>query len=136
MTTFADNFWGPKNNGYFTLYHNMKHGHTSTKELIDFLRESCTVAENYSKLLTKLGKLAGNTPQVGTFGPFWNVIKTFIEKLSSLQMQLVHTWADLIKDMVRYNEEQHKRHKTMKENEQGTLDAVQTIQQTTTAVSK
>ncbi|BFZ16635.1 hypothetical protein BsWGS_19674 [Bradybaena similaris] len=136
MTTFADNFWGPKNNGYFTLYHNMKHGHTSTKELIDFLRESCTVAENYSKLLTKLGKLAGNTPQVGTFGPFWNVIKAFIEKLSSLQMQLLHTWADLIKDMVRYNDEQHKRHKTMKENEQGTLDAVQTIQQTTTAVSK
>lgn len=28
-------------------------------------------------------------------------------------MQLVHTWSDLIKDMVRYYEEQHKRHKTV-----------------------
>ncbi|XP_012945405.1 F-BAR domain only protein 2 [Aplysia californica] len=136
MTTFADHFWGPKNNGYFALYHNMKHGHTSTKELVDFLRESCTVEENYSKLLTKLAKLAANTPQVGTFGPFWNVLKNLIEKLSTLQMQLVHTWADLIKDMVRYSEEQHKRHKTTKENEQGTLDSVQTIQQTTTALHK
>ncbi|CAL1539939.1 unnamed protein product [Lymnaea stagnalis] len=136
MTTFADHFWGPKNNGYFALYHNMKHGQTSTKELIDFLRESCTVEENYSKLLSKLAKLAANTPPVGTFGPFWNVLKSLIEKLSSLQMQLVHTWSDLIKDMVRYSEEQHKRHKMIKENEQATLDSVQTIQQTTTALHK
>uniref|UniRef100_A0A2C9JSW5 MHD domain-containing protein n=1 Tax=Biomphalaria glabrata TaxID=6526 RepID=A0A2C9JSW5_BIOGL len=127
---------GPKNNGYFALYHNMKHGQTSTKELIDFLRESCTVEENYSKLLMKLAKLAANTPPVGTFGPFWNILKCLIEKLSSLQMQLVHTWSDLIKDIIRYSEEQHKRHKTIKENEQPTLDSVQTIQQTTTAVHK
>ncbi|XP_055885201.1 F-BAR domain only protein 2-like isoform X1 [Biomphalaria glabrata] len=136
MTTFANHFWGPKNNGYFALYHNMKHGQTSTKELIDFLRESCTVEENYSKLLMKLAKLAANTPPVGTFGPFWNILKCLIEKLSSLQMQLVHTWSDLIKDIIRYSEEQHKRHKTIKENEQPTLDSVQTIQQTTTAVHK
>ncbi|RUS92107.1 hypothetical protein EGW08_000131 [Elysia chlorotica] len=134
--SFADNFWGPKNNGYFALYHNMKHGQTSTKELIDFLRESCTVEESYSKLLAKLAKLAVNTPQVGTFGPFWGLLKSLIEKLSTLQMQLVHTWSDLIKDMVRYNEEQHKRHKQMKESEQGTIDAVQAIQQTTTALHK
>ncbi|XP_059142905.1 F-BAR domain only protein 2-like isoform X2 [Physella acuta] len=136
MTTFADHFWGPKNNGYFALYHNMKHGQTSTKELIDFLRESCTVEENYSKLLSKLAKLAANTPPVGTFGPFWNILKSLIEKLSTVQMQLVHTWSDLIKDMIRYSEEQHKRHKTIKENEQATLDSVQTIQQTTTALHK
>lgn len=114
----------------------MKHGQTSTKELIDFLRESCTVEENYSKLLTKLAKLTANTTAVGTFGPFWAVLRAVIEKLSSLHMQLVHTWSDLIKDMVRYSDEQHKRHKTMKENEQGTLEVVQSIQQTTNALHK
>ena len=35
------------------------------------------------------------------------------EKLASLHMQLVLTWNDLIKDIARYNDEQHKRHKAV-----------------------
>ncbi|WAR24095.1 FCHO2-like protein [Mya arenaria] len=91
-TTFA-NFKplkGGKNNGFYVLYHNMKHGQTSSKDLMDFLRES-------------------------TFAPFWTVLKTLSEKLASLHMQLVHTWSDLMKDIVRYNDEQHKKHKSAKE---------------------
>ncbi|KAJ8305285.1 LOW QUALITY PROTEIN: hypothetical protein KUTeg_015830, partial [Tegillarca granosa] len=136
MTTFSDHFWGGKNNGFYVLYHNMKHGQVSSKEFVDFLRESCTVEENYSKLLTKLAKVATNSTQIGTFAPFWNVLKTLSEKLASLHMQLVHTWTDLIKDVARYNEEQHKRHKTMKETESSTLETVQSIQSTTTALHK
>jgi len=48
-----------------------------------------------------------------TFAPFWNILKTLAEKLASLHMQLVHTWSDLIKDIVRYNDDQHKRHKSV-----------------------
>ncbi|KAL4236260.1 hypothetical protein ACF0H5_004647 [Mactra antiquata] len=136
MTTFAESFWGGKNNGFYVLYHNMKHGQTSTKDLIDFLRESCQVEETYSKLLMKLAKVAANNTQVGTFAPFWNIMKSLAEKLSSLHMQLVHTWSDLIKDIVRYNEEQHKRHKSMKEGEASTLEVVQSIQNTTTALQR
>ncbi|XP_060596041.1 F-BAR domain only protein 2-like [Ruditapes philippinarum] len=136
MTTFAESFWGGKNNGFYVLYHNMKHGQTSTKDLIDFLRESCQVEETYSKLLTKLAKVAANNTHVGTFAPFWNILKTLSEKLASLHMQLVHTWSDLIKDIVRYNEDQHRRHKTMKEGESGTLEVVQSIQTTTTALHR
>ncbi|KAK7099723.1 F-BAR domain only protein 2-like isoform X1 [Littorina saxatilis] len=133
---FQDNFWGEKNNGFFVLYHNMKHGQTSVKELGDCLRESLTVEENYSKLLNKLTKNIANASPVGTFSPFWGVWKAFLEKLSSLHMQMMHTCSDLLKDMVRYSEEQHKKHKTMKENEQPTLEAVQGIQATLTAVHK
>ncbi|KAL5016578.1 hypothetical protein ScPMuIL_006167 [Solemya velum] len=136
MTTFADHFWGKKNNGFFVLYHNMKHGQTSSKEFIDFLRESCTVEENYSKLLGKLAKSASANSNVGTFAPYWNVLKMLADKLASLHMQLVHTWSDLIKDVARYNDDQHKRHKTMKDGEAGTLDVVNAIQQTTTALHK
>ncbi|XP_053394008.1 F-BAR domain only protein 2-like isoform X3 [Mercenaria mercenaria] len=136
MTTFAESFWGGKNNGFYVLYHNMKHGQTSTKDLIDFLRESCQVEETYSKLLTKLAKVAANSTHVGTFAPFWNILKTLAEKLASLHMQLVHTWSDLIKDIVRYNEDQHRRHKSMKEGESGTLEVVQSIQNTTTALHR
>ncbi|PKU30182.1 rna-directed dna polymerase from mobile element jockey-like [Limosa lapponica baueri] len=31
---------GERNNGFDVLYHNMKHGHLSTKDLADFIRES------------------------------------------------------------------------------------------------
>lgn len=48
-----------------------------------------------------------------SFAPFWHVLKSLVEKLANLHMQLVHTWSDLIKDIVRYNEEQHKRHKAV-----------------------
>lgn len=48
-----------------------------------------------------------------TFAPFWTVLKSLTEKLASLHMQLVLTWNDLIKDVARYNDEQHKRHKAV-----------------------
>ncbi|XP_052774928.1 F-BAR domain only protein 2-like isoform X2 [Mya arenaria] len=136
MASFPESFWGGKNNGFYVLYHNMKHGQTSSKDLMDFLRESCQVEETYSKLLTKLAKVAANNSQVGTFAPFWTVLKTLSEKLASLHMQLVHTWSDLMKDIVRYNDEQHKKHKSMKEGEASTLEVVQSIQNTTTALHK
>ena len=46
-----------------------------------------------------------------TFFPFWAVIKTLAEKLSVLHMNLVKTWTDLMKDIIRYAEEQQKKHK-------------------------
>ncbi|KAK6179298.1 hypothetical protein SNE40_011689 [Patella caerulea] len=136
MTTFADHFWGEKNNGFYVLYHNLKNGQTSSKELMEFLRDGCQVEEQYAKLLAKLAKSTSNCAQVGTFAPFWNVLKSLVEKLASLHMQLVHTWSDLIKDVIRYNEDQHKRQKTMKESEASTSETVQAIQQTTVAVHK
>lgn len=48
-----------------------------------------------------------------TFASFWTVLKSLTEKLASLHMQLVLTWNDLIKDVARYNDEQHKRHKAV-----------------------
>ncbi|XP_073761370.1 F-BAR domain only protein 2 [Callorhinus ursinus] len=39
MAHFVENFWGEKNSGFDVLYHNMKHGQISTKELADFVRE-------------------------------------------------------------------------------------------------
>ena len=48
-----------------------------------------------------------------TFYPFWAVIKTLAEKLAVLHMNLVKTWTDLMKDIVRYAEEQQKKHKAV-----------------------
>merc|ERR1712136_203879 len=114
----------------------MKHGQTAVKELGDCFRDSLAVEESHSKFLNKLSKSIANASAVGTFSPFWVIWKAFIEKLASLHLQMIHTVSDLLKDMARYTEEQHKKHKTIKENEQPTLEAVQSLQATLTALHK
>ena len=41
------------------------------------------------------------------------MIKTLAEKLAVLHMNLVKTWTDLMKDIVRYADEQQKKHKAV-----------------------
>lgn len=85
---------GEKNHGFDVLYHNMKHGQISTKELADFVRERywggrggatrgvpsitglrpqrplpavprAAIEENYAKAMVKLSKMATNGTQLG-----------------------------------------------------------------------
>ncbi|XP_022250511.1 F-BAR domain only protein 2-like [Limulus polyphemus] len=133
---FRDYFWGEKNNGFDVLYHNMKYGQTASKELVDFFRERSGIEEAQSKLLTKLAKQAGSACSNGTFAPLWQVLKVSTEKLSSLHSEMVQRIQDLVKEVHKYCDEQHKKHKLVKEEESGTLEVVQSIQQTITSLSK
>ncbi|PNJ60816.1 FCHO2 isoform 2 [Pongo abelii] len=136
MAYFVENFWGEKNSGFDVLYHNMKHGQISTKELADFVRERATIEEAYSRSMTKLAKSASNYSQLGTFAPVWDVFKTSTEKLANCHLDLVRKLQELIKEVQKYGEEQVKSHKKTKEEVAGTLEAVQTIQSTTQALQK
>uniref|UniRef100_H0V5G8 F-BAR domain only protein 2 n=1 Tax=Cavia porcellus TaxID=10141 RepID=H0V5G8_CAVPO len=129
-------FVGEKNSGFDVLYHNMKHGQISTKELADFVRERATIEEAYSRSMTKLAKSASNYSQVGTFAPVWDVFKTSTEKLANCHLDLVRKLQELIKEVQKYGEEQVKSHKKTKEEVAGTLEAVQTIQNITQALQK
>ncbi|XP_035524334.1 F-BAR domain only protein 2 isoform X6 [Morone saxatilis] len=133
---FLENFWGEKNNGFDVLYHNMKHGQISSKELTDFIRERSTIEEAYARSMTKLAKSAGNFSQLGTFAPVWDVFKTSTEKLASCHMELVKKLQELIKEVQKYVEEQAKAHKKTKEEVASTLEAVQNIQTTSQALQK
>ncbi|XP_022915576.1 F-BAR domain only protein 2 isoform X2 [Onthophagus taurus] len=133
---FNDYFWGAKNNGFDVLYHNMKYGLVASKELADFLREVSNLEENNSKLLAKLAKQAGSCCTQGTFAPLWQVLKAFAEKLSLLHIQMVQKVTDLVKEVSKYAEELHKKHKSVKEDESGTLEAVQAMQSITIMVQK
>uniref|UniRef100_H0XBR8 FCH and mu domain containing endocytic adaptor 2 n=1 Tax=Otolemur garnettii TaxID=30611 RepID=H0XBR8_OTOGA len=128
--------WGEKNSGFDVLYHNMKHGQISTKELADFVRERATIEEAYSRSMTKLAKSASNYSQLGTFAPVWDVFKTSTEKLANCHLDLVRKLQELIKEVQKYGEEQVKSHKKTKEEVAGTLEAVQTIQSITQALQK
>ncbi|KAM5264513.1 F-BAR domain only protein 2 isoform 2-T2 [Ctenodactylus gundi] len=136
MAHFVENFWGEKNSGFDVLYHNMKHGQISTKELADFVRERATIEEAYSRSMTKLAKSASNYSQLGTFAPVWDVFKTSTEKLANCHLDLVRKLQELIKEVQKYGEEQVKSHKKTKEEVAGTLEAVQTIQNITQALQK
>ncbi|XP_021930362.1 F-BAR domain only protein 2 isoform X12 [Zootermopsis nevadensis] len=133
---FSDYFWGEKNNGFDVLYHNMKHGLVASKEFADFLRERSSIEENHSKLLSKLAKQAAGGCVQGTFAPLWHVLRTSAEKLANLHMQMVQKVSELVKEVSRYADELHKKHKTVKEEESGTLEIVQAIQSTTLTLQK
>nr|XP_046230362.1 F-BAR domain only protein 2-like isoform X3 [Scatophagus argus] len=133
---FLENFWGEKNNGFDVLYHNMKHGQISSKELTDFIRERSTIEEAYARSMTKLAKTASNFSQLGTFAPVWDVFKSSTEKLASCHMELVRKLQELIKEVQKYVEEQAKAHKKTKEEVASTLEAVQSIQSTSQALQK
>ncbi|XP_043951890.1 F-BAR domain only protein 2 isoform X8 [Gambusia affinis] len=133
---FLENFWGEKNNGFDVLYHNMKHGQISSKELTDFIRERSVIEEAYARSMTKLAKSAGNFSQLGTFAPVWDIFKSSTEKLASCHMDLVRKLQELIKEVQRYVEEQAKAHKKTKEEVAPTLEAVQSIQSISQSLQK
>ncbi|KAJ8918717.1 hypothetical protein NQ315_015037 [Exocentrus adspersus] len=114
----------------------MKYGLVASKEFADFLRERSNIEENNSKLLSKLAKQAGSCCVHGTFAPLWQILKTSAERLSNLHMQMVQKVSDLVKEVSKYAEELHKRHKLVKEEESGTLEAVQAMQTVTLNVQK
>ncbi|XP_072904422.1 F-BAR domain only protein 2 isoform X1 [Hemitrygon akajei] len=136
MSQFVDNFWGEKNNGFDVLYHNMKHGQISTKDLADFIRESVTIEDMYSKSMTKLAKTTSNYSQLGTFAPVWDVLKLSTEKLAGSHLDLVRKLQELIKEVQKYGDEQTKAHKKTKEEVASTLEAVQNIQSITQTLQK
>ncbi|CAL1284387.1 unnamed protein product [Larinioides sclopetarius] len=133
---FRDCFWGEGNNGFDVLYRNMKYGYVVTKDLAEFFKERSVIEETNSKLLSKLAKHASNCCSQGSFAPLWSILKTSTEKLATLHMQMVQRFQELIKDVIKYSEDQHKRHKICKEEESGTSDIVQNIQQTTVSLQK
>ncbi|XP_077275612.1 F-BAR domain only protein 2 isoform X3 [Temnothorax americanus] len=132
---FVDYFWGEKNNGFDVLYHNMKHGVIASKELAEFLRERSAIEENNYKLLSKVAKQASNSTQ-GTFAPVWAALRGAAEKLAVLHFQMAQRVSELIKDVSKYADELHKKHKAVKEEESSTLEVVQSIQSITVTLHK
>ncbi|XP_025995405.1 F-BAR domain only protein 2 isoform X8 [Solenopsis invicta] len=132
---FVDYFWGDKNNGFDVLYHNMKHGVIASKELAEFLRERSAIEENNYKLLSKVAKQASNSTQ-GTFAPIWAALRGAAEKLAVLHFQMAQRVTELIKDVSKYADELHKKHKAVKEEESSTLEVVQSIQSITVTLHK
>ncbi|XP_076659000.1 F-BAR domain only protein 2 isoform X7 [Halictus rubicundus] len=115
----------------------MKHGVVASKELADFLKERSAIEENNYKLLTKVAKQVGSTGNTqGTFAPVWAALRGAAEKLACLHLQMAQKVTELIKDVSKYADELHKKHKAVKEEESSTLEVVQSIQSITVTLQK
>uniref|UniRef100_A0A673VZ45 FCH and mu domain containing endocytic adaptor 1 n=1 Tax=Salmo trutta TaxID=8032 RepID=A0A673VZ45_SALTR len=119
---------GEKNAGFDVLYHNMKHGQIATKELAEFVRERAAIEETYSKSMSKLAKMACNGSPLGTFAPMWDLFRVSSDKLALCHLELMRKMNDLIRDINKYGDEQVKVHRKTKEEQVGTLEAVQAVQ--------
>uniref|UniRef100_A0A674D952 FCH and mu domain containing endocytic adaptor 1 n=1 Tax=Salmo trutta TaxID=8032 RepID=A0A674D952_SALTR len=119
---------GDKNAGFDLLYHNMKHGQIATKELAEFVRERAAIEETYSKSMSKMAKMASNGSPLGTFAPMWDVFRVSSDKLALCHLELMRKMNDLIRDINKYGDEQVKVHRKTKEEQVGTLEAVQAVQ--------
>ena len=63
-------------------------------------------------------------------------IKVATEKLTGIHNQWSLKLNDLLREVSKYNDEQHKKHKVIKDEESPTLDAVKSIQDTTALLQK
>ena len=117
----------------------MKGGILAAKELSDFLRERAKLEEENGKAQTKLSNkltpaTVGNT--CGTFTPLLMAFKAASDKLSGIHNQWSLKLNDLLREVLKYNDDQQKKHKHIKDEESPTLEAVKTIQDTTVALHK
>ncbi|KAK4308431.1 hypothetical protein Pmani_019869 [Petrolisthes manimaculis] len=127
---FCDYFWGEEHNGWNTLYQNMKQGQTASKELAEFLKERWSIDETYSKSLAKLANKTNPNTEKGTCAPIFGVLKQSSEILSIIHSDTVVRVQELVKNVAKYNDDLHKKHKGVKDEESQTEEIVKSIQTT------
>lgn len=88
--------------------------HPSPDYFYIFLIYRSNIEENNWKLVSKLAKQAGGSCSQGTFGPVWSLLRTTAERLASLHLQMVHKVGDLVKEVSKYAEDLHRKHKTVR----------------------
>lgn len=60
-----------------------------------------------------MSKQTNSTATTGTFNPLWQLLRLSIEKLTTLHIQMVHKVCELVKDVTKYTEDLHKKHKNV-----------------------
>ena len=48
-----------------------------------------------------------------SFGPFWSILRKVVEQVAAVQGDLVTTWQELIKEVNKYSEEQHRKYRAV-----------------------
>lgn len=118
------------------MYQNMKCGTLAAKELTDYFRERAKLEEENAKTHAKLAKQLSNGHACGTFGPLLISFKVSAEKLALVHNQWTVKLNELAKEVAKYNDELHRKHKSLKDDMSPTQDAVKAVQETTGLLTK
>jgi len=73
---------------------------------------------------------------MGSFGPMLVALKTASEKLSAIHLATLAKVNELVKELVKYSDDLHKKHKMLKDEESPTSDVVKSLQETTISLHK
>ncbi|KAL1245283.1 F-BAR domain only protein 2 [Trichinella spiralis] len=133
---FCDHFWGEKHNGFAVLFHIIKSNHVAVKELTDMIKERANAEDEHQKRVLKSVKQIANYDSDTAFASVWHTIKLYVRRMTELQQGLASKFGELLRDVQKFGDEQLKLHKSVKEREAKTFEAMNLIQTTTTCLQK
>ncbi|KFD48026.1 hypothetical protein M514_11108 [Trichuris suis] len=133
---FSEHFWGDKHNGFAVMYQIMKGGQQTVKDLFDLIKERAGVEDDNHRHGAKTVKLICNFDNHSSLNPLWCTLKSYFQKLLDVQQGFVIRLLELSKEVQRFGDDQFKIHKSVKEKESKTFEAVNLIQTTTTCLQK
>jgi len=133
---FADYFWGEKHDGFQVLMHNLKASLLAAKELSEFVKETALIQEHNTKVYSKISKQLSSNVYFGTFSPILAALKASSDKLCQIHTSTLNKINDLLKDIMKYSEELHKKQKQIKDEESSTSDVVKCLQETSLSLGK
>uniref|UniRef100_A0A5S6QE64 MHD domain-containing protein n=1 Tax=Trichuris muris TaxID=70415 RepID=A0A5S6QE64_TRIMR len=133
---FSEHFWGDKHNGFAVMYQIMKGGQQTVKDLFELLKDRAGAEDDNHRHGTKTVKLISNFDSHGSMNPLWCTLKSYFQKLLDVQQGFVIRLLDLSKEVQRFGDDQFKIHKSVKEKESKTFEAVNLIQTTSTCLQK